>query len=783
MILYENKFKELKRLVDNCIHKFSSILLFGDYGKGKSTLIQHVIEMADRPYMSVCQYPGMTTPYEALYSSLSQRLEEENYDIGSINNEISHREFIKQLFITICRQTPDIVVIFQDVRDFDNILVELIRECIQYFKIHKVACCIIMEFSTDNLCPKNEDCLFICKDICVDSISLDSNQCLDYREYFSSLLKGKNRIKTEQMDCIISEAFFNPALIKKMVRYFIDVGIFYEQDNCWFSDEPDFHLTAKLFEEHISHRYEKLDEVLKTTLNKASIIGYEIDTRLLSQPLGIIKAEDNLRRIERLSRLITHTENAYQFENNTVYNIVNGKMSASEKNALHHLVADYLYGKIPEYRKGEPTKILRILYIIKRHYLEAENLEAAIHASGCYIHQAFTERNYDAVLSGIKEYVDLSSGRYPLAEQQILCLGVHAYMILGNFTKACICLEKIQRQYLPDGQIYWLDYLKAYCLFNSGKGNEAKEIAEYLVGKLDSKCLKDTFLLLKLDIFLAGMYHHFGDIRNSLRRYEQGLSIAEGNLSYCREYNHLLSISNMFLTNELAIPKIEMSMVYFKENHLMTSYAKSANNVAINYLYEGDFETAARYLEESRKIFDDICSSSIHYPLNNLGTAYAHMQNYSKALELFEHAREYQTEPFSVMWISMNIANCLRKLGDFDKSERILQEVENSILSSPENTFLLKRNLFISKGLLALDREFFSNARSCCEQALEIEIHMLHNDTYPVFISKLLKNICEAADLSLPKSAIPYSDSFSDCFCQNLLDNHTHWGNFLFWEA
>lgn len=782
MILYDDKYKALKEFVDDSIDRFTSIIVTGDYGKGKSTIIQQVNEATCRPLLSVCQYPGMNTAYEALYSSVCQKLEEDNYDIKSINREISHREYVKQLFITICKQTPNIVIVFQDMKDYDHILVELIRECINYFRMHQITCCIIMEFSTDNLCTAQEECLSICKDICMEHVKLDTTTSIGFRDYFADLLKGKNQIDEEQMDGIITEAFFNPALIKKMVRYFIDVGIFYEQDGCWFSDEPDFHLTAKLFEEHISHRYEKLDDVLKATLNKASIIGYEFDVKLLSQPLGIIKAEDDLRRIERLSRLISHTENRYQFENNTVYNIINSKMNASEKKTLHHLLAEYLYEKIAEYQRTDSAKILRILFIIKQHYLEAENIETALHVCGCYIQRAFQERNYDAALAGIREYFEVSAGKYPFAEQQLLCLEINIYMILGSFAEAYRCLDRINAQYLPIGSSYWIDYMKSYCLFNIGDTAGSQKIAEHLAEKLDSGCITDEFLMLKLDIFMAGMYHHFGNIRNANRRYEQGIAIAEGKKSYSKEYNYLLSISNMFLTNDLAIPQILKSMEYFRENQLMTSYAKGANNVAINYIYEGDFKTAAKHLEDSKQIFDNICSSSIHYPLNNLGTVYAHREDYEKALNLFTQAHSYQINAFSFLWISMNIANCVRKLGDLKKAETILLDVENRIASLTESTLLLKRNFLISKGLLDWDRDELSSAYSCWEQALEIELDLLHNDTYPIYISKLLFSVCEKTNKILPQIAAQYCNSFTDPFCQNLLDNHTHWGNFLFWE-
>lgn len=78
--------------------------------------------------------------------------------------------------------------------------------------------------------------------------------------------------------------------------------------------------------------------------------------------------------------------------------------------------------------------------------------------------------------------------------------------------------------------------------------------------------------------------------------------------------NYLLSISNMFLADELAILQITKSMKYFKERHLMVSYAKSANNIAISYIYLGKYKKATALLEESIHIFSDMCSISVHYP-------------------------------------------------------------------------------------------------------------------------------------------------------------------------
>lgn len=782
MILYQDKYDKLNSIIQKNGSDFSACLMKGDYGKGKSTLINQVLASPSNPRLAICQYPGMNTPYEALFSALQQRIEEEAYPFQAINVEISHREYLKQLCIYICKQTPGIILIFQDMKDYDRAMTELILEILQFLEFHHVSCTIIMEYSTDNLSFEQREQLMECEELCKENIILlDCKDDREYTDYFSNLLSGENKISREQMKNIIKEAFFNPALIKKMVYYFVDVGIFYQCNDAWHCDEIDFHLTAKLFEKHIYQRYSRLDEVLKRTIDKACITGFEINPKLLYQPLGILKSEENLRRIERLSRLIVHTEHSYEFENNTVYNLINDKLKWSEKKAQHLLVAEYLYKKIDDCEKA--NSLLHLLNIIKSHYLSAEKIDEALHVIGCYIQQAYEMRNYDAALAGIREFQELSNGKFPYAEQQLVIKEMEICRFLGKFPTAYQRLDLIKKKYLPLANKNWLEYWKAYCLFNSGQTEEAKEKADMLIEKLDEKQLRDEYLTLKLDILLAGMYHHFGDIPYASKRYEQGLAISCQKDAYQKEYHYLLSISNMFLDNELAIGQIEKSMCYFEDNHLMVSYAKSANNVAINYIYLGEYDKAASYLEKSEKIFSDMCSISYHYPLNNLGTAYVCLKDYDKALECFIKARDNPVEPFSYLWISMNIANCSRKQGDREECRKLLDMTEKEIQRLDCNTYLLERNFHISKTLLYLEEEDFVSAYTHCERALELEVNLLQNDTYPVYYSKLLAFLAEKLQKPLPQLALPYKDSSIGAFYKNLLENHIYFGNLLFWEA
>ena len=121
MVLYQYEYEKLLQFTRENRSIFSAVLICGDYGKGKSTLINQVLETLSYPKLCVCQFPGMNTPYEALSSALRQQLENRVYDIQNINMEISYREYLKQLCINICKQTPDMIIYFQDMKDYDQI--------------------------------------------------------------------------------------------------------------------------------------------------------------------------------------------------------------------------------------------------------------------------------------------------------------------------------------------------------------------------------------------------------------------------------------------------------------------------------------------------------------------------------------------------------------------------------------------------------------------------------------------------------------------------------------
>lgn len=217
MIIYKDKYDYIINILKNNIGKFSLLLVRGDYGKGKTSLINSILDNMTNLNLLICKYPGMNTPFEEMTSALFQKLEENDYGITDINTEISHREYLKQVFINICKQTPDIIVVFRDMRDYDSNTIELIKEIVNYLENHQIACHIIMEYSTDNLTFEQRDQLMACVSMCtIPEIKLETKDYKIYIPYFKELLAGKSAITLKQIESIVKESFFNPAMIKKM---------------------------------------------------------------------------------------------------------------------------------------------------------------------------------------------------------------------------------------------------------------------------------------------------------------------------------------------------------------------------------------------------------------------------------------------------------------------------------------------------------------------------------------------------------------------------------------
>lgn len=325
-------------------------------------------------------------------------------------------------------------------------------------------------------------------------------------------------------------------------------------------------------------------------------------------------------------------------------------------------------------------------------------------------------------------------------------------------------------------------YEQAYCLFNIGHYEEAIISAEKIVEKFERKLHHDLYLQIKVCMLLSGMYHHIGNMRMAERRYEQARQLSRNHKAYQLEYCHLLSISNMFYADELAIPKIKESIFYFKTNDLPLSYAKATNNIAISYIFQNQYDEAIIQLQESIHNFNNFCSISVHYPMNNLATILAIQGDYVGAVELLESAKKFHPEPFSDIWISINMAHCKRLLGDLSECRQILNNVKEDIDHIQENTLYLQRNMHIAYSLLELDEKNYMDAYNNIILALEIEITYLCNDTYSIYLSKLLLNTTKILGKPIPDLIKPYASSNTTPHIKYLLDTRAHWGHLLFWE-
>ena len=101
--------------------------------------------------------------------------------------------------------------------------------------------------------------------------------------------------------------------------HYIPKGRFYNVFTLFFSKWN----IKSVIEEYIKHRYNRLNNDLKILLQKSSLLGSEFYSNQLQKTFNLVRVDEELSRIEKLSSLIqkndNYDKNKYLFETEEVY--------------------------------------------------------------------------------------------------------------------------------------------------------------------------------------------------------------------------------------------------------------------------------------------------------------------------------------------------------------------------------------------------------------------------------------------------------------------------------
>ena len=672
-------------------HSFSQtsyvVTVYGEKGLGKKACVQHFLGNKKNVIKIL---PINDTPYR--FASIVHAFNL-NFSCSRNTQDLKFQEQIKREVLLYCKRQP-LIIYVEKLQEFDaetvNFLLELASNLLHQHLDFKTF--LIFEFDSDGK-QQLEKRFFQFPPQYIFPIrfsALTSTQLEDY--LYQSVDRGC--ISDKSLSYITKASFGNMLYLNVIINYLRGEGMIYSVSGKTYCKELSEGSLSNALEGYIRQRYDRLDNNLKEVLSKSSIIGNTFKSELLTKPFGIINADELLRNIEKISKLITQPyDDTYAFENLDVYHMIKEDINPQMQKEWHCILAKYyetLYKKNHHHRTNITNEIAS-LYTIAKHYKHADNYNAAISYYIILIQKYELISDYLHELKAIEDVkdildiADIDETYYHQVKYKLFYAEAVCYKEMGNFSHAyhlfCECIEYIDEMSLDEDR-FEIMLSQAYCLYNDGDTEGALDILLALKEQFEKQNIYDK-QYIKILSALASVYDSTGQKAEEKTYFIEALNYYKTN-QCTREYYNLLRKASMVFGEELAIAMYDEAEKNFRKEHSIRCLAEVLHNKATDLMYIGKTNEAVPVLEESIKLFDTYGSQSVHYPLNTKGILKMLSGEYEEAIDIFESALNYNMETFSKITLNTNILNCLNIIKKFSEAEELLRIID-SYIDLPES--------------------------------------------------------------------------------------------------
>lgn len=661
------------------------MIVYGEKGLGKKSCIQYFLHKESN---IIKISSGFENQYQLEPILHTLKLNKNN---SLLDSDLSFSEQIKRELLNICEKQP-VIIYIQNFHDLDSQTVSFLLEITETLltRLLSYKTFIIYELDIDDnqeqivpfykLPPKHTDFIYF------NRLSYD---VLKY--HFFSIL-GEIDISNENLSYILESSFGNIMYLNIAINYLKGENYIRFQNGKYICDELPSGILMDVLKEFILQRFSRLDSTLKEVLSKSSIIGKVFSSDLLLKPFQIINADAMLRKIEKISQLITHPDNiSYSFENKDAYNLIKNNISPQLQKEWHNILADYYKKLLKREQKRKGLKSINqeidALFPIAKHYGYAKNYNAAIiyyiqllskyERISDYIHELNTIKEIKEML----EYIDLDCMDLDSLEYDMLKAEADCYRNMGDYMQACHvyeeCLNYLNINEMTE-PIFDLLYQFSYSLYMNGEIDRSLKMLNSIKDYFEQNSIYN-YLYIKLLSLLASVCDSTGQEENQRKYYIKALSFYKEN-NYEQDYYILLRMASMVFGEEIAINMEETAEAFFRKVHSTKYLAEVLHNKATDYLYLGELSKVSESIHESIKLFDSFGSIAVHYPLNTKGILQMVLnKDYEAAISTFEQALQYEMEPYSEIAIRTNILNCLNLLGDSVTALKHLERIDELI--------------------------------------------------------------------------------------------------------
>ncbi len=474
---------------------------------------------------------------------------------------------------------------------------------------------------------------------------------------------GKIDIPQKTKTELLTKSEGNPFYIEEWIHLLLDEDIIVMKDDKW-QIKKEISTIPDTLNKLILSRIDRMEETLKTFLQKASVIGYSFLQSILE---AIEKKLGNEQPIEpKLSELINldwlkkekevnEADAQYLFKHIITCDVTYQTILFYNKKILHKIIAVFVEEKFKD-NKGYYA-------FLANHYERAEVIEKAIE----YLEKAgdFAKENYQN-----ENTIELYDKLLKILDLQLTSTILRAGFILD--TKRIDILHK-----------------KGAVLQLIGEWKDAKQIfkeALSLSEKLNDKKRIGTSIGS-----LGWQFYLKGDYDEAMECYEKGLKIAE-KLGNKREISKTVVNMGIIYMNkgdyDEAMESYEKGLKIVEELGDKRGISITVGNMGIIYMNKGDYDKAMECIEKELKILEALGDKKIiPAAIGNMGVVYEKKGDYDKAIVCYEKELKIAEELGDKKIISAAIGNMgviYQEKGDYniamecyEKELKIAEELGN----------------------------------------------------------------------------------------------------------
>lgn len=742
------------------------ILFDGDEDIGKSYLIKQIYQ---KMHLRIHHFIHSSNIIEDI--CLSELYSKQSIDFAHIDREsLSFSNNILNICITSLK--GGYTLWFDDISSYDEVSYDFLIQLISIFNCSDCVGSIILECNLDKLEPINKQRYFFLISKLEDKFKfhLKPKQLFDVEmnTFIDNCIKN-NDISLYDKKMICEACSFKFNLIIALIEYLKSIFVIYMDNGRWCCNSIDNIILNDFLNDFISTRFNKLNAYEKDIIQKATLSGIVIHTKLLEYAFHYVNLNQYLSKIENQTKLIVNLEDfIYKYENNTVYFYIDSLINIEDKILWNKQMSDFLILNIDKI-KDLDKRVFAAKKIAGYLYNANQLSKSAIYLVK-YACMAIDLNDYDGIIKAGKQVLNIVKVEPIPNDYKILmqtALGF-AYQMKAEYIEAIKYYELISDTETS------LEYIFNYatCLYNGGYYSKALILLESInVSTIDKTSIEIVFLK-------ACIYNHMGEDKKFKYYYqvslEYAIEIKDNDMYFKIKRN-----CDMFLDSELAIPIIRKSYEYFKHNKF--EQAKIGYNLGINYIFMSQFDKAEQLFLKADSVFSNYNSKNQFFSNTGLGIVQAIKGSIESAISFFKKSLVFYTDFFAEINIYLNLVMCYCLEKDFNQAYSLLHECDKRIASIDENTLLLQRNLNLAWASYCELTQNYIKSYEYLQSAFNIEKYEMKYETYNVVIAKRMLSISKIINRKNKDEIQFYENSKLSSYKKYLVEKKAIWFYLLFW--